>query len=54
MMAAREKSMANASEPDVVAQKVIKILKKRKPGPFYTVGGIGPLFVFLKYSKKIL
>lgn len=48
MMAARTKSMANAVPADVVARKIARILKKKNPRPYYTVGGIGPLFVFLK------
>lgn len=48
MRAARAKSMANAVPADVVARKVVRILKKKNPRPYYTVGGIGPLFVFLK------
>ncbi len=48
MMAARAKSMANAVPADVVAQKVVRILKKKNPRPYFTVGGIGPFFVFLK------
>lgn len=48
MMAARKKSMTNASNPEMVAKKVLKILKKKNPKPFYAVGGIGPFMVFLK------
>ena len=48
MMAAREKKMAKSPGPEIVAQKIVKILKKKKPKPFYAVGGMGPLIVFLK------
>lgn len=48
MMAARAKSMANANPPEVVAKKVIKILKLKNPKPFYSVGGMAPLLIFLK------
>lgn len=48
MMAARAKSMANANPPEVVANKVIKILKLKNPKPFYSVGGMAPLLMFLK------
>ncbi len=48
MMAAREESMANARPPAVVAKKVLKILNKKNPKPCYTVGGMGPLMVFMK------
>ena len=48
MMAAREKSMASANPPEVVARKVIKILGEKNPKPCYAVGGMAPLLVFLK------
>ena len=48
MKGVRDKNMAHAPGPEIVGKKVAKILKKNKPRPFYTVGGIGPLFVFLK------
>ncbi len=48
MKSVRDKNMAKAPGPEIVGKKVAKILKKNKPRPFYTVGGIGPLFVFLK------
>jgi len=48
MMAARAKSMAKANPPEVVAKMVVKILKKKNPKPFYSVGGIAPLLIFLK------
>jgi len=48
MMAARAKSMANANPPAVVAKKVLKILQMKNPGPFYSVGGMAPLLIFLK------
>ncbi|UCE07772.1 MAG: SDR family oxidoreductase [bacterium] len=48
MMAAREKSMANANPPEFVAKMVVKILKKKNPKPFYAVGGLAPLLIFLK------
>jgi short-subunit dehydrogenase len=44
----RDKNMEKAPGPEVVARKVMRILKKRRPKPFYAVGGMGPLFVFLK------
>lgn len=48
MKSVRDKNMAHAPGPEIVGKKVAKILKKNKPRPFYTVGGIGPLLVFLK------
>ena len=48
MMAARSKSMANANPPEVVAKKVMKILTMKNPKPFYSVGGMAPLLMFLK------
>ena len=45
---ARDKKMAKAPSPEVVADKVVKILKKKNPRPFYTVGGMGPFLVFCK------
>ncbi|NIM89939.1 MAG: SDR family NAD(P)-dependent oxidoreductase [Candidatus Aminicenantes bacterium] len=45
---ARDKKMADAPGPEVVANKVIKILKKKNPRPFYTAGGMGPFLVFCK------
>lgn len=48
MMAARKKSMENANPPEFVAKKVVSILKKKKPKPFYYVGGMAPLMVFIK------
>ncbi len=48
MKSVRDKNMAKAPGPEIVGKKVAKILKKNKPRPFYTVGGIGPLLVFLK------
>jgi short-subunit dehydrogenase len=48
MMAARAKSMSNASPPAIVAKEVMKILKKKNPKPFYAVGGMAPLLLFFK------
>jgi len=48
MMAARATSMANANPPEVVAKKVVEILNKKNPKPFYAVGGMAPLLLFLK------
>lgn len=48
MKSVRDKNMAKAPGPEIVGKKVAKILKKNKPRPFYTVGGLGPLMVFLK------
>jgi len=45
---ARDHKMAKAPSPEVVADKVVKILKKKNPRPFYTVGGMGPFLVFCK------
>lgn len=41
-------SMLNAPGPEIVAYKVLKILQKKKPAAFYTVGGIAPFFLFIK------
>ena len=48
MLAARAKQMANANSPEVVAERVVKILNKKNPRPFYSVGGRAPLLLFLK------
>jgi len=48
MMAAREKRMSGAPGPEIIARKIVKILKKKNPRPVYVVGGLGPLLVFLK------
>jgi len=45
---ARDNKMTKAPSPEVVAKKVVRILKKKNPKPFYTVGGMGPFFVFCK------
>lgn len=45
---ARDHKMAKALSPEVVADKVVKILRKKNPRPFYTVGGMGPFLVFCK------
>jgi short-subunit dehydrogenase len=45
---ARDKKIAKAPGPEVVANKVVKILKKKNPRPFYAVGGMGPFIVFCK------
>jgi short-subunit dehydrogenase len=44
----REKNVDRGTPSDIVAKKVLQILKKRNPGPFYAVGGSGPLLLFLK------
>jgi short-subunit dehydrogenase len=44
----QEKNVGRGSSPDIVAKKAVQILKKRNPGPFYAVGGSGPLLLFLK------
>lgn len=48
MKRVRDRNMAKAPGPEIVGKKVAKILKKTKPRPFYTVGGLGPFLVFLK------
>lgn len=48
MMSARTKSMAKANPPEIVAKKVLKIIKQKNPKPFYSVGGMAPLLVFIK------
>lgn len=48
MKRVRDANMAKAPGPEIVARNVVKILKKKNPKPCYTVGGMGPLFVFLK------
>jgi short-subunit dehydrogenase len=48
MIAARAKSMAKANPPEIVAKKVVKILKQKNSKPYYSVGGLAPLLVFLK------
>jgi short-subunit dehydrogenase len=44
----RDKRMKHAVETSIVAQKVVAVLKNNSPGPFHTVGGMGPFLVFLK------
>ena len=44
----RDRHMANAPGPEVVARKVARMLKRRCPRAFYTVGGVGPLMVFVR------
>jgi len=44
----REKNVDRGSSPDIVAKKVMQILKKKNPRPFYAVGGSGPLLLLLK------
>lgn len=44
----RDINISKGSHPDVVARKIIRILKMKNPRPFYTVGGLGPLLVFIK------
>lgn len=46
--AVRDAKMASAPQPEIVAKKVARILKTKSPKPFYTVGGLGPLMVFVK------
>ena len=44
----RDANMDKAESPQVVAEMVLKILRTNNPRPFYTVGGRGPMMVFLK------
>lgn len=44
----RDKKVYSGTSPEAIAEKVVKILRTNNPKPFYTVGGKGPLFVFLK------
>jgi len=44
----RDRHMASAPGPEVVARKVARMLKRRRPRAFYTVGGMGPLMVFVR------
>ena len=46
--ATRAADMKRAPGPEIVARKVERILKKKNPAPFYTVGGMAPLMVFVK------
>lgn len=48
MKGVRDANMAKAPGPEVVADHIVKIIKKKHPKPAYAVGGLGPLFVFLK------
>jgi short-subunit dehydrogenase len=48
VMRSREASVARGSSPEIVARKTIKILGKRNPAPFYSVGGNAPFLLFLK------
>lgn len=45
---ARTRHMSKAPGPEEVADKIVKILRKNNPKPFYVVGGMGPAMVFLK------
>ena len=42
------RNMAQAQPPAVVANRVLRIIGKKKPAPYYSVGGRAPLMVFLK------
>ena len=42
----REARMAEGSDPSVVAKKVLKILRAKKPRPFYAAGGGAPAMAF--------
>jgi NAD(P)-dependent dehydrogenase (short-subunit alcohol dehydrogenase family) len=44
----RDRRMADAAEPEIVAEKIVAILEEDSPSPFYVVGGLGPALVFLK------
>ena len=44
----RDANMAHAPGPEVVAEKVVKILRKKRPAPIYVVGGMGPMMAFAK------
>jgi short-subunit dehydrogenase len=44
----RNRSMAAAPSPDVVAEMILKIVGAANPRPAYPVGGTGPLMVFLQ------
>ena len=48
MEAVRNERMKKASSPEIVAKKVSRIIKKSRPGPYYSVGGHAPMLVFLK------
>ncbi len=44
----QDKNMLNAPEPVIVAELLYKILKKRNPKPFYSVGPMSTLITLLK------
>lgn len=44
----RDRHIALGLDPEVVARKVVKILKKKRPAAFYPVGRNAALFAFLK------
>jgi short-subunit dehydrogenase len=48
MKSARDKNMAKSQSPDIVARKILSILNRENPAPFYACGGMAPLLVFLK------
>lgn len=48
MKATRDRKMAGAAPPEIVARAVLKILNKKNPAPRYAVGGPAPVMVFLK------
>ena len=45
---ARNAAMAKAQDPEVVAEKVLAILRKKRPAPFYVAGKGAGTQVFLK------
>jgi NAD(P)-dependent dehydrogenase (short-subunit alcohol dehydrogenase family) len=48
IMSAREARVAEGSDPDVVAKKVLRILRSKNPRPFYSSGGGAPAMAFFK------
>jgi short-subunit dehydrogenase len=48
--AVRDKEMSRAPGPDLVARKVLKVLKTRRPHPFYLVGKHSLLYAVMRRS----
>jgi short-subunit dehydrogenase len=46
--ASRARHVSGGSSPDLVARKTLKIVRARRPRPFYASGGKAPLMVFAK------
>jgi hypothetical protein len=46
--AARARHVSGGSAPEIVARKALKIVRARRPRPFYAAGGTAPIMVFAR------